>query len=304
MLIEEYRVGGENREECLVHVEKFNSMTQFANRIAAINEKTREEYASPRESSTTKGKRDFYTMEFEDALKIALQGGKWAEGVKHLEGVNTPLKQQFKGTRARQANKVQGSRVSVPRYLSNNPRAMVRREKQPAMKKALRLGVNIGYYCGTQEHHINNRGLAILGAIQDLENQGYSVELWAVCAATDHGITTIHKGQKYTAIEVRSEVLLKPQGARLVISDLAYALTSPAFFRRLGFAFIETTPANKLTKYGYGNGENTDLSSYDLTIDYVSPKTIDHYETVESAKAWAKEHLKAQIAEIENIRAA
>ena len=303
-LPEDMLKGGKDRRKVLIVNDTFKSISAYGEHVSTklANDYRANHYPDATNSSANGSLKFCGGLTLGDAVEVAQQGGHWPEGVAEFEKLALELDAKFIGSRTEYRPSVQGSRVSVPRHLANNPRAMMKRTKQPAMKKALTLGVNVGVVSSTSQTQINNRGVAILGAVKELESKGYSVEVWACFSSSDclYGDETFkHDGKKYKAIESSADVLIKPSGARFNAGDLAFALAHAAFSRRLGFAMTETTMAWRLSNEGYGNGVGCNFDRFDTHLPYVTHDIRSELDTPQDALQYVREALQSQIDVIE-----
>lgn len=291
-----YQKGGADRAHCLQAAYKFSSLHALA---TAAQEA--EKMVHTHGKSSTKPDCDFSGgLTFKDAVRIGLEGGGWPEGVDQFKRLALAMDVKFTGTRSRPENCIAGSRVHVGRALTGRPKSMVRVRRQPSHKKVFTLGVSIGAICYATQKQMNNRGVAVLGAIKELESKGYSIELWACSHDTDHIDARDDDGTDYKAVDVRFDTLIKPANATLTVGDMAYPMAHAAFFRRLIFSLMETRLGKEMTGGGYGNGLGTDYDEYDLHIPYLS--NPHECNTPDGALNWVRAKLDKQIEKIKTTR--
>lgn len=160
-------------------------------------------------------------------------------------------------------NSPTGGVVSVPRYLSGNPKNMRQIRKTVAKKPVLKIAVQLAASCACETNDFINRGAALIELVRLLEGYGYSCELWA-CASVyaDGGSDAIS-----------AEVKIKPAHAQLTATDAAYLLTQQAGLRRLLWHVWEldlTRTGKEVCDSNYGCGISPDiLDHFDLHTDYM-----------------------------------
>lgn len=125
--------------------------------------------------------------------------------------------------RAQNEYSFSGSRVSVPSYLSGNPRAMVRRVKREMPTRSISIVVSTTCSGDIGADIMLKRGCTILALLELLQAQQIQVELSLL--AETHGKTD---GDLYQLIRIES----KP----LDLSTAAFAIAHPAFARNMTYA--------------------------------------------------------------------
>ncbi len=214
---------------------------------------------------------DYGDMSINDAIETAASGGQWASGAGRLKDIAKTIDVSPNAPRAFITSDVQGSSVNTARYLSGHPRNMYKRKKANAPKKAIKLAVNIGGIPAAKSEHHFNRGAATLALVQELEQSGHKVELWA-CArvSADYAKESGHS----------VDVLLKPANKKLCAEDLAFSLCHPAMQRRLAWLLREISEkARALTKGSYGlSGKKkaADWQDYDAFTPSLDSTYLNH----------------------------
>lgn len=208
---------------------------------------------------------------YEASLKLARDG--WREGATHLaQGLaSLPAIQ----TTSKRSYGVSGSRPSVSRAITNNPRCMIRKRKgTQGQKPIVSIAVCVSANCNMDAEPMSNYGLAIARYVDELEAKGVRVELIAAIITRIKGVRCVHT---WTVKEANSAMNL---------SDVAYSIGHPACFRRLGFALIERVPTPECGSYGQAQDlEASDLSTPAIILNGM--KTVnDHSRTYAGALAY------------------
>jgi hypothetical protein len=250
-----------------IHKQHFASLTAVVDYINA----------TPRNwsiKSSEAGDRDYswdLSAGYQGACKLASLG--WQQGARNLATGLERLRPQATAHYKRYA--VSGQRLSVVRYVTGNPRCMVKKATDQNAKPAIRLAVNVCANAGTTAENMSNYGLAIASYVEQLEQAGYKVEVLAVIP------------DKLDAQRIKRAVYswtVKGLYDRMNFSDMAFSIGHPACFRRLGFALIERTPSE--TVYGYGAASDikpTDLPDGNYIILNGMPQSNQHSTTPEKA---------------------
>lgn len=196
--------------------------------------------ASSREESGPFGEKWSGTSTFAEAIDLAVNG--WAEGCKRLMTAMAAAQSAPSLTPALVMD-VAGAYPIAALAAAGDPCSMV--DLQPVedrVRPIVRLVVQRGGSAAYDPEEFMNYGAAVLSYIEGLEAASFRVEIEVAFAANippvDHYLSVIVK---------RAEEPLE-------IDRLAYVLTHPAFFRRIGFAVKESTPgiAEHLHAQAYG----------------------------------------------------
>ena len=195
---------------------------------------------SSREETGTFGEKWSGTSTFAEAIDLAVKG--WAEGCKRLMTAMAAAQSAPAFTPALMMD-VAGAYPIAALAAAGDPCSMV--DLQPVedrVRPIVRLVVQRGGSAAYDPEEFMNYGAAVLSYIEGLEAASFRVEIEVAFAANippvDHYLSVIVK---------RAEDPLE-------IDRLAYVLTHPAFFRRIGFAVKESTPgvAEHLHSQAYG----------------------------------------------------
>lgn len=154
-----------------------------------------------------------------DKLKIGLQGN---------------------GKRMSFQNSVQGFTPVVPLALKGVPNSMVDMRIKPIKNKVIDVYYDMTVHCGVKSKKIHENGENVLGAILELEAQGYKFNLYAMQTYSDENSSDV------------LVVKIKSSNQPLDIKRMSFPLTHPAFFRVIGFDWYGKTPNSKY-RWGYGH---------------------------------------------------
>lgn len=204
----------------------------------------------------------FFHASFEDALDMGYGDGWMPESPKVdelLRYVETDLgdsmHQSFEWSFA-----TNGSRVSVPRFLSGSPDCMIKAWPLKVMRtgRVIRLYVPATYPGSVNTSQIIGRGIAIMALVEAFSMLQHPTEIWAcIC---NHET----KGKFRTAFMVNVQGATEP----LDMSRNMFALAHPAFARQLGWAIKEAcTPKEYLETFGYEAGGYYGSNSREVIAD-------------------------------------
>lgn len=220
---------------------------------------------------------------YQGALKLADLG--WADGARNMAVGLERLRPNATATYRKYS--VAGTRPSIGRYLSGNPRYMYSNKRNEASKPAVRIAVNICANAGARAEYMANYGLAIASYAEQLEKAGYPVEILAVLPDDLHTTKVQRAVYSWTVKDIN---------ARMNFSDVAFSIGHPACFRRLGFALLERTPC----RYVSGHGSCTDIKVSDLPAGkgiYVPLDGINGVNRHSTTPEAALEHVAKVISE-------
>jgi len=202
---------------------------------------------------------------------------KIAELAKAMYDKIIPKVNAFTGTE----HAVSGACVDVGAYLTGVPECMIEFVPQDNIgTRPITMIISSGVNGGTDADYINNRGAAILAAIDALEQRG--------CAVSVEMESTVVPYQHDTDHYVTYRTMIKHHGQVFDIDALAFPLTHPAFHRRLVFGAREHAPDRYFKaldipiRYGY----STDYpESFDADTIYIGTinNDISAYSTPERA---------------------
>lgn len=195
---------------------------------------------------------------FDNALKMASDGGLWDKGAKDLMKSHIEMAAIKDGRVSSDDYSVVGHTLDIGAYLANQPDCWIGEGEDDSVSKPV---VTIGVQCGRSgvctSGPIMNRGAAILSVIDSLEDQGHRVELSALWCNVGSGATTNFRTVVKAAHDSWSP------------AAVAFALCHPAFNRRLMFYVAETFGELDEFTSGYGVGLRDGLEDdFDLFIPW------------------------------------
>ena len=149
-------------------------------------------------------------------------------------------------------NNIIGYAPVVPLAMKGVPNCMIDTQMKPIKTKVIDIYYDVTCSCGTDSETIIRNGQKVLGAIIELEKQGYRINLYAV--------QTYAEGMR--DVDVLT-VKLKSSTQPLDLRRMSFPLTHTAFFRVIGFDWYSKTPKG-VYRSGYGCA-----LSYELDKDQV-----------------------------------
>lgn len=190
---------------------------------------------------------------FNDKSKASF--GRW-EGVKTCDEALTFLRNGYQPTvnklreklkvkdpgqkRISFTNNIVGSAPIVPLALKGVPNCMIDTRMKQIKCKVIDVYYDMTCSCGTDSDDIIANGQKMLGAILDLEHQGYRINLYAVQSYNDSNSSDI------------LTVKIKSSNQPLDLKRMSFPLTHTAFFRVIGFDWYSRFPKGKY-RSGYGH---------------------------------------------------
>lgn len=233
-----YKKGG-NR---IYHYE-FETLHQFLNetRAAKFNERVFDVHnpSSRGNSASWAG-----TSTYEEAVELCQKG--WSENFDKLVRLKKRIDEKVLSpiVKPRQISDIVGYNPSVPDWLLGNPLNMWNSSKKQ-VPTFMDIYLNMAYNCGTGRDEIFNRGIVVQSLVDALQDRGYIVRFkTCICVEYDDEV-------------IFAVFRLKGEGEKLNIRKTYFPLCHPAFFRRLVFRLMETTPVTH-TGWESGYGRTTD----------------------------------------------
>lgn len=253
---------------------KFNSITEIPKHIAA-----HKQLPMSGSQSTDNEKTDDWCLntDLNDALAIAEKGGRWDEGAKDLRAAHVDAVAAKAKAQAPESDySVTGHTLDVGEFLTGNPTHwMTDDEDKSERRPVLSIGVHIGRQGNIDAADVVRRGAAILSVIDDLESNGYRVELYALWANK----APMAKSQSFF------QTLVKDADEHWSPSSVAFALCHPAFSRRLMFRLAEAHKETAELTFGYGT--SADPSKLREKYDIFFPRQTQAIPTIEMALSYA-----------------
>ena len=145
------------------------------------------------------------------------------------------------GKRTRFMNHVEGFAPIVPNAILGLPNSMITSYTKPIKNKVLDVYYDITASCLTSSKELIEAGQKLLGAIIELEAQGYRFNLYAT---QDY----YERGGSCDMLCLRVKSANQP----FDLKRMSFPLTHSAFFRGIGFEWYSKFPIGTY-RYGYGN---------------------------------------------------
>ena len=189
------------------------------------------------------------TRSLEEAVELAQWG--WPEGVEKIKAIAEAI--EIDPALLKSAIKIEsyfdvaGDEPDIDRYLQGVPENMVTYPSvQQSHGKVLDLVVNAGQHAHVDKQLIENRGAAVLAAVEALRTHGYSIGVFVVeqCRAS-YG---------YESAAIRYEIPVLEPGQSVNVDTLAFSIMHPSFLRRLLFAANEIESREIRRKFGFHSG--------------------------------------------------
>lgn len=185
-----------------------------------------------------------------DTLEVATQ---WITNGRPLHKLNLKeIKSEFASMQNefvfQEFNSVSGAHVNMGEFLSGSPTSMIDyyQEEQPKISRVMQVAINMAVGYKTKNEDIVKAGKKILEAVNTLEAQGYSLEIYCIVTVRDKG--------KRVNNEYCLKVKIKNAGEPLNVSTF-FSCVSTDFLRRFYFAFCEKLLKGESKKFSdnYGN---------------------------------------------------
>ena len=148
-------------------------------------------------------------------------------------------------------NNIVGASPIVPLALKGVPNCMVDMKMKPIKCKVIDVYYDMTCSCGTNSDDIIKNGQKMLGAILDLEHQGYRFNLYAIQTYSDT------KSVDLLAVKIKSS------NQPLDLRRMSFPLTHTAFFRVIGFDWYSKFPKGTY-RGGYGCALGYELSNSEI----------------------------------------
>lgn len=174
---------------------------------------------------------------FDEALELMQTG--YQPTVEKLKDIKVDL--QGQGKRVSFFNDIVGFAPVVPLAMMGVPTAMINTRMTPMKAKVVNIYYDMTASFSTDKEDIIKAGQKLLGAIMELEMQGYKFNLYAV--------------QSYAEEEDADILCVKIKDANMPmdLKRMSFPLTHTAFFRCIGFDWYSRTPKGTY-RWGFGKG--------------------------------------------------
>ena len=177
------------------------------------------------------------TESYDGAVRLMRNG--YTDILPRIEqGTNKSVKQleaQYSRRKSIPISNFSGVAPNVPRYLMGLPDSMLNREVVPRKTKTLYIVYATHAAWNVSGDVFIRAGIALLSAIQLIENSGIQVKLDCIFYAGKEPFGP----NKEVAMGV---VPLKDYSDSLNLRKLCFPIAHPAMLRRIGFRFLETVP--------------------------------------------------------------
>lgn len=138
-------------------------------------------------------------------------------------------------------NDVVGFQPIVPLALQGVPNSMQNSYMKPIKAKVLDVYYDMTVNCNIKKEDLQKAGEKLLGAILELEMQGYKFNLYAIQSYSDESSFDILCTK------------IKSSNTPLDLRKISFPLTHPGYFRSIGFDWYSRMPKSKY-RWGYGRG--------------------------------------------------
>lgn len=186
------------------------------------------------------------THGFSEACELLKSG--WEEGTKRLKD-KLETKEKSVSTKQKTVYDIAGFQCSVPRYLQGIPTNMINKKTVSQKNKVVTINKNISYSAFVSADKITNECAKVLELINNLENNGYRVNLNIIV-----GTTVANEDNKY---EDYVKICVKQASQRLNLKQVAFPVMHPSMLRRIFFALMERYEEG----YNFANGYGRPLDS-------------------------------------------
>ena len=220
--------------------ERFDNINQM---LTAINGRPANEVWKGHSLSSETGSEGFTrTKSYKEAMQFIESG--WSEPLEKIKrGVENGFKSNGTRNKAVPRTGVVGYAPCVPNAILGLPNSMIMTEKTTSKVKAVTILYGMSVTANINQEDIYKAGIVLLNIINDLELAGYRVKLDVEYFSSREGNDVY--GSCVTVKDWRQPLDLK---------KLAFPISHPSMFRRLGFRWLETNPnvKNRSIRSGYG----------------------------------------------------
>lgn len=148
-------------------------------------------------------------------------------------------------------NNIVGGVPIVPLALKGVPNCMVDIKMKQIKCKVIDIYYDMTCSCGTDSEDIIRNGQKMLGAILDLEHQGYRFNLYAIQTYSDS-----------RSVDLLA-VKIKTSSQPLDLKRMSFPLTHTAFFRVIGFDWYSKFPKG-VYRSGYGRALGYEMNNEEI----------------------------------------
>ena len=192
------------------------------------------------------------TENFSEAIELALHG--WPEGLKMIEQALDDI-EALPAIEPLPVFDVCGEAFNLDAVLQGQPENMFYYMPQESNKpRIIQLAFNFGYNWKITAAQVMARGAAIASAVNDIENAGMRVELYAYQSTT--------RGRYATTTVVKIKAAQEP----LELERMVFAAAHPSMHRRLNFSMFEQYKETEFSKrFGSSYGASKEPANNLLT---------------------------------------
>lgn len=232
---------------------------------------------------------EFNGVGYSEAVEMLFDG--WAEGTSRMAKNLEALEAKKPGNAPTRRFDVAGYAPCVPMFCANSPVCMYSNgPDMRATKQVMSIFINRSVSACVTQETVHNFAAALLGTIENLEEQGFSVEL---LIGIKSSVAYVDSQQKYSGIVVRA----KGPEESLQTAALAYLLGHVSVLRRIGFGLCSVD--DRFSYLGYTLGYPADPPA-----DFLPPGTMivptigsREFSSPEQAFTFIQNNLNPQLAE-------
>lgn len=228
-------------------------------------------------------------IESQEELDKMLREGYEAP-VQRLKDI-VKIKASGNGKRITFKNDIVGGNPIVPLAMMGIPNSMINMHMKPIKNKVLDVYYDMTCSWDIKAFQIEDAGEEVLGAILELEAQGYRFNLYSVNSYSDCRDCDI------LAVKV------KDANQPFDLKRMSFSLMHPAFFRIVGFDWYGKCPISKY-KVAYGRALGIDVGETRAKEIYrqVFGKNAIFFQASEIVKGTSKDHIKEVLTNAGNNR--
>lgn len=215
---------------------QYESLTEYRAKLESPS-------VSGRYNSSNSGDDDFTgTKSFDEAEKLRVGGDMESKKkISEVKVITDKLFEKAIGKTVMNFDDVMGYQPIVPNAIIGLPKSMINQKRKPKKAKVITIVSDMGIPWCVDKSVIEFRGALLLSAIDNLEKQGYRVELYVGVSSAGYG-------------SMGEFIRIKNAEQPLNIYKIAYYIVNPSFLRRTHFRILETEEAlPNITTNGYGS---------------------------------------------------
>lgn len=228
-----------DKEKILINV--FSNISEYYN----FCKKTPRRFEADNASEDTGGDRDRWTgtKTLEEAYELLVNGDEkiFEEILSKKNKIDITKVLGNKIGKNRPFSDVIGFQADVPSYLKGIPTSMINQKPLKISQKILNIFIDGAVSAGVSPTKIREAGVIYASVIDILEKRGYRCNLYII------------EGSEYNGWDYYAITRVKTDREPFNLKKLAFPIAHPAYFRRIGFKWIESCniPVEP-TSFGYG----------------------------------------------------